>query len=74
MTSFTPVSGSSKGGTMVLQVQLTAHRVTTPSTGTLTITSTGTTAGVTLAFDGDATFASVGIGTESITPRLIRRR
>src|SRR5215469_1226326 len=38
-----------------------------PSTGTLTITSTEATAGVTLAFEGGATFTSVGIGTESIT-------
>jgi hypothetical protein len=66
MTSFNPISGSSTGGTMALQVQLNTHGVSTPSTGTLTITSSGSSAGVTLAISGGATFTPAGIGTESI--------
>jgi len=69
VTSFTPVSGSTTGGTMVLQVQITTHGVTTTSTGTLTINSTGSSSGVTLAITGGSTFTSAGIGTESITSR-----
>jgi hypothetical protein len=69
VATYTPISGSSTGGTLVLPVQITTNGVSTPSTGTLTITSTGTTAGVTLAISGGSTFSSVGIGTESITQR-----
>jgi hypothetical protein len=67
MTSYTPISGSTTGGTMVMQVQMSTHGTTATSIGTLTITSTGSSAGVTLAINGGATFTSVGIGTESIT-------
>jgi hypothetical protein len=65
--SYTPISGSTTGGTLVLQVQISTHGRTATSTGTLTITSTGSSAGVTLAMNGGATFTSVGIGTESMT-------
>jgi hypothetical protein len=67
VTSFTPVAGSTTGGTLVLQVQITTQGVTATSTGTLTITSTGSSSGVKLAITGGSTFNSVGIGTESIT-------
>jgi len=65
VTSFTPVSGSSSGGVLVLQVQISPHGATS-TTGSMTISSTGTNSGVTLSMNGGATFDSAGIGTVSI--------
>lgn len=67
VTEFTPISGSTTGGTLVLQVQISTQGISATSTGTLTITSTGSTSGVKLAINGGSTFTSAGIGTESIT-------
>jgi hypothetical protein len=73
VTSFTPITDSTgriTGGTLVLKVQITTAGSSTPSTGTLTITSTGSTgAGVTFGFTGGSTFGNAGggIGTYSIT-------
>jgi hypothetical protein len=62
VTSFTSVSGSRSGGTLVLQVQITTQGSNSSSTGTLTITDLGTNAGAVLAISGGATFTNVGIG------------
>jgi len=64
-TSFTPVSGSHSGGVLVLQVRISPQGGSS-STGTMTISSTGTNSGVTLSINGGATFDSAGISTVSI--------
>lgn len=72
-TSFTPVTGSSNGGTLVLQVQISTKGGST-TTGSMTISSTGTNTGVNLDIEEDSEnhkdlhFVNVGINnTVSIT-------
>jgi len=66
VTSFTPVSGSSSGGVLVLQVQISPQGGSS-STGTMTISSTGSNSGVTLSINGGSNFVPIGIGRVSIT-------
>lgn len=53
VTSFTPVSGSNNGGTLVLQVKISTKGGST-TTGGLTISSTGTNTGVNLDIEEDS--------------------
>jgi hypothetical protein len=65
VTSFTPVSGGGAGGTLVLQIQISTNGGSS-STGSMTISSTGSNSGVTLSINGGSSFANVGIGIVDI--------